>query len=196
MRTVRSWRSWARLGAAAAVCLLLAGCGKISKKNFDKISNGMSRSEVEGILGPGTEVAAADAKGLAPDFENVKPPMSFGPGGKMFGPGGKGPFGPGGKFPEGKGPEGKAPEGKAPELKFPDFKAPEGKAPDFKMPDFKGPGGKGNFPSPPGIPTAADFKALAEGTGSAKWVKWGTDKKFILVGFLNDKVLWKTSKGL
>ena len=40
-----------------AICLLATGCGKnkVSKANFDKITDGMSLAEVEGILGKGTK---------------------------------------------------------------------------------------------------------------------------------------------
>ncbi|MBY5992910.1 outer membrane protein assembly factor BamE [Ferrimonas balearica] len=34
-----------------ALTLLLAGCGKITQENYDKIEMGMSKSEVEAILG-------------------------------------------------------------------------------------------------------------------------------------------------
>ena len=41
-------------------CVMLAGCGsKVSKDNYDKISTGMTTSEVEAILGKGAEEAAA-----------------------------------------------------------------------------------------------------------------------------------------
>jgi len=37
---------------------MLAGCGsKVSKGNYDKVSNGMTQAEVEKILGKGTEEA-------------------------------------------------------------------------------------------------------------------------------------------
>ncbi len=43
--------------------LTLASCGgkvsKVSKSNFDKVTNGMTLAEVEGILGKGTESAGA-----------------------------------------------------------------------------------------------------------------------------------------
>src|SRR5262245_11273254 len=48
-----------RLGLAAALviwCLCLAGCSsKITRDNFDKIKTGMSRSDVEAILGSPTK---------------------------------------------------------------------------------------------------------------------------------------------
>jgi len=37
--------------------ILMAGCGKVSKSNYDKIENGMTVSQVEAILGKGTEKA-------------------------------------------------------------------------------------------------------------------------------------------
>jgi hypothetical protein len=41
-----------RVAAALVVCIFLSGCGsKVTKTNFEKIKTGMSRSEVEGILG-------------------------------------------------------------------------------------------------------------------------------------------------
>ncbi len=40
--------------------LTLAGCGsKVTKSNLDKITNGMTLTEVEGILGKGTEATGA-----------------------------------------------------------------------------------------------------------------------------------------
>jgi len=35
----------------------LVGCAKVTKGNYDKIQNGMTLSEVEGILGKGVEKA-------------------------------------------------------------------------------------------------------------------------------------------
>jgi hypothetical protein len=43
-------------------CLFLSGCGSpISKSNYDRIETGMSISEVQGILGKGSEQASSDA---------------------------------------------------------------------------------------------------------------------------------------
>lgn len=44
--------------------LFLPACGgsKIKKANYDKINTGMSEQEVEAILGPGSEEAAASAE--------------------------------------------------------------------------------------------------------------------------------------
>jgi outer membrane protein assembly factor BamE (lipoprotein component of BamABCDE complex) len=44
------------LAVLAVVCMCLAGCGsKITRANFDKIKTGMSRNDVEAILGSPTE---------------------------------------------------------------------------------------------------------------------------------------------
>jgi hypothetical protein len=44
----------------AAVCVFTAGCGsRISKSNYDKIKDGMTEAEVEGLLGKGEEQSAA-----------------------------------------------------------------------------------------------------------------------------------------
>jgi hypothetical protein len=46
---------------AAALCLVLAGCGsKITKENADKIKPGMTEKEVSDILGAPTESAEAN----------------------------------------------------------------------------------------------------------------------------------------
>ncbi len=43
-------------------CLFLAGCGSpINKSNYERIENGMTISQVEGILGKGSEQASSDA---------------------------------------------------------------------------------------------------------------------------------------
>jgi hypothetical protein len=40
--------------------IMLAGCGsKVTKSNFDQISNGMTLAQIEGILGKGTESTGA-----------------------------------------------------------------------------------------------------------------------------------------
>jgi len=46
------------IGAALlGLMLVLVGCSKISKSNYDKIETGMSKSQVESILGKGTDQA-------------------------------------------------------------------------------------------------------------------------------------------
>lgn len=43
---------------AALMCALVVGCGsKVSKGNYDKINNGMTVAEVEGLMGKGAEEA-------------------------------------------------------------------------------------------------------------------------------------------
>ena len=51
---------------ACVICLGLTGCGsKVSKANYDKIKDGMSLAEVEGILGKGTEQSSASVPGVS-----------------------------------------------------------------------------------------------------------------------------------
>ncbi|CAD5375363.1 putative lipoprotein [Pseudomonas sp. OF001] len=50
-----SLRSFALL----ACCLLLAACNKVNQENFSKIRPGMSKAEVEQLLGAPTECAGA-----------------------------------------------------------------------------------------------------------------------------------------
>ncbi len=40
-----------RLLTCTLAALLLSGCSKLSKENFDKLEAGMSRAEVEAIIG-------------------------------------------------------------------------------------------------------------------------------------------------
>jgi uncharacterized protein YceK len=58
---------------AGLTCVLVAGCGsKVSKTNYDKINNGMTVAEVEGIMGKGAEEAAgAGAIGNLPGSAKV-----------------------------------------------------------------------------------------------------------------------------
>jgi hypothetical protein len=52
------------LALLASVCLVLSGCDKVTPENYSKIKEGMTVSQVEDILGPGTEnVGAAGAIG-------------------------------------------------------------------------------------------------------------------------------------
>jgi len=53
----------------------------------------------------------------------------------------------------------------------------------------------------PAAPPGPDLPAVPgvagpDGKMSAKWMKWGDDKRHILIGFVNDKVAFKTSRGL
>lgn len=53
----------AALVTLALMCLFVTGCPKVDKRitkaNFDKIKVGMTRDEVEAILGPGEEIEGA-----------------------------------------------------------------------------------------------------------------------------------------
>jgi hypothetical protein len=55
-----------RTALVAALCLLAGACGKnrVTKANFDKITDGMTLSEVEAILGKG-ERETGDATNIA-----------------------------------------------------------------------------------------------------------------------------------
>jgi hypothetical protein len=50
-----SLRSLALVGC----CLLLAACNKVNQENFSKLQAGMSKAEVEQLLGAPTECAGA-----------------------------------------------------------------------------------------------------------------------------------------
>lgn len=55
-----------RLAVVALALAMCVGCGsKITKSNYDKIQTGMSQSQVESILGKGSEQASIDV----PSFE-------------------------------------------------------------------------------------------------------------------------------
>ena len=45
--------------SAALACLLMAGCSKINQENYAKIGPGMSKAEVEALLGEPTECSGA-----------------------------------------------------------------------------------------------------------------------------------------
>jgi hypothetical protein len=48
------------LACSLALCLVLAGCKeKVSEENFNKIAKGMTISQVENILGAGTDETAS-----------------------------------------------------------------------------------------------------------------------------------------
>ncbi len=53
------WKSKQLIGVAllALVLVVLSGCSKVTRSNYDKIENGMTVSQVENILGTGTEKA-------------------------------------------------------------------------------------------------------------------------------------------
>jgi hypothetical protein len=57
-----------RLAFILAVCLLIPACkSKVTKANFDKITNGMTLAEVEKILGKGSK-EEGDGTGTAAQF--------------------------------------------------------------------------------------------------------------------------------
>lgn len=62
-------RTFSRLVHAAQLacilCFALAGCGgsKVTKANYEKIKDGMTLAEIEGILGKGTEQASSNTGG-------------------------------------------------------------------------------------------------------------------------------------
>lgn len=45
--------------ALLACCLLLAACNKVNQENFSRLKPGMSKTEVEQLLGAPTECAGA-----------------------------------------------------------------------------------------------------------------------------------------
>jgi hypothetical protein len=53
-----------------ALCLLLPACGKskVNKANYDKITEGMTLEQVEGILGKGTKEEGGDGSNVAGQF--------------------------------------------------------------------------------------------------------------------------------
>ena len=61
-----SRRGVLRVVAAVALSAVLTGCGsKVSKDNFDKVKDGMTLSEVEGLLGKGKEQSSASVPGAS-----------------------------------------------------------------------------------------------------------------------------------
>jgi hypothetical protein len=61
-------RRFRALVAASLIAgsLVLSGCeSKVTSENFDKVNNGMSLSQVEGILGSGTDDTASGGFGVS-----------------------------------------------------------------------------------------------------------------------------------
>jgi hypothetical protein len=57
---MRKSRTWIVVAMMVVPLLALAcGCSKVSKANYDKVEVGMTTSQVEAILGKGTEKAGA-----------------------------------------------------------------------------------------------------------------------------------------
>ncbi len=53
---LRSWRRCRRAGIASLLIFAVASCGsKVNEANYQRIQDGMSREEVESILGQATE---------------------------------------------------------------------------------------------------------------------------------------------
>jgi hypothetical protein len=54
----------------AVAVLALPGCGnpKVTKTNYEKITNGMTLKDVEDILGPGVKQAQGDGSGVGLQF--------------------------------------------------------------------------------------------------------------------------------
>ena len=44
--------------------MILSGCSKVTKSNYDKIETGMTQQQVEDILGAGTPTQSVDVGGL------------------------------------------------------------------------------------------------------------------------------------
>ena len=54
------------MGVLAAGILVLSSCGsKINEKNFERIENGMTKEEVESILGPSTDAQSVGFGGFS-----------------------------------------------------------------------------------------------------------------------------------
>ncbi len=45
--------------ALLSFCVLLAGCGKVNQENYAKLKAGMTKAEVEALIGEPTECAGA-----------------------------------------------------------------------------------------------------------------------------------------
>ncbi|TXH03220.1 MAG: hypothetical protein E6R07_13020 [Nevskiaceae bacterium] len=58
--------------ASAAALLLLAACSRVTADNYAKISSGMSRDEVHGILGSPDEASGGGIGGLTMTTETWK----------------------------------------------------------------------------------------------------------------------------
>lgn len=54
-----------RFAAVALIVLVVSACTKITQENFDKVADGMSRAEVEAILGAPTEASSAGIAGIS-----------------------------------------------------------------------------------------------------------------------------------
>jgi hypothetical protein len=118
---------WSPSRVGVAVCVLaVIGCGSVTRAKYEKISKGMTRAEVEGVLGKGKEVPAAEMDFTPFMVVRLGPPKP-------------------GEDPA-------------------------------------------DMPSQPGLPPMKDLKE------KTTWVRWGDDKKFIVVGFIDDKAVAQTAR--
>ncbi|MCG8312197.1 MAG: hypothetical protein MI976_03190 [Pseudomonadales bacterium] len=63
------------IGATVGSLLLLAGCSKLNKENYDKLKTGMEKSELEAIIGSADtceEALAAESCVWGDDSKNIK----------------------------------------------------------------------------------------------------------------------------
>jgi hypothetical protein len=63
-------------------------------------------------------------------------------------------------------------------------------------PPSSGPNKQGAQPSGPAMSAVMPGMVNPADLLSAKWIKWGDEKKYILLAFTRDKVVWKSSEGL
>lgn len=70
MNRTPSRRRFRLIAVLFASCLLISGCGKnkLTKANFDQITNGMTLAEVEKLIGKGTKMESGDASNMAGQF--------------------------------------------------------------------------------------------------------------------------------
>ncbi len=63
---------WLATLLLAAICFPLAGCGesKITRANYDKVTNGMMEEDVEAILGKGEEQAEINMQNMGVNLPN------------------------------------------------------------------------------------------------------------------------------
>jgi hypothetical protein len=70
MDTVVRWQRLVPAAILLVLCLSLPACrpSKVTPENYDKISTGMTRQEVEALLGPGQKEEGGDGAGVAAQF--------------------------------------------------------------------------------------------------------------------------------
>jgi hypothetical protein len=73
-----------RLAIVLAVCLLVPACmNKVTKANYDKITNGMTLAEVEKVLGKGS-LETGDGSNVAGQFGVAMPQAPTSGGGETY----------------------------------------------------------------------------------------------------------------